>query len=292
LTFFVRFWGTRGSIPTPGHSTRRYGGNTSCVELRIDDALFICDGGTGMRELGDALLRRSDGPIDAHVLFSHTHWDHIQGFPFFVPAYRPTTTLRVYDVERDDDRVHRLLMGQMRSEYFPVSFVDLGSKIVPSNLQGGRTTIEGVVVEALEQVHPGRSYAYSFGHGATKVIYATDSELDRVVENHDDITARPDALRRLPRSIVEFVAGADLLIADAQYDDDNFRDGWGHARASTVVDLAVQAGVKQLALFHHDPTLSDAAVDAKVGRAAARAAAAGSRLGVFGAREGIELKLG
>ncbi len=292
MTFFTRFWGTRGSIPTPGHSTRRYGGNTSCVEIRIDGALFICDGGTGMRELGDALLRRGDEPVDAHLLFSHTHWDHIQGFPFFVPAYRPTTTLRVYDVARDDDRAHRLLMGQMRSEYFPVSFSDLGSRIVPSNLEGGHTTIEGVTVRALEQVHPGRSFAYSFTKGASKVVYATDSELDRIVSNRDDIVARPASLRRLPSALVDFASGADLLIADAQYNDDDYRDGWGHARAHTVVDLALQAGTKQLALFHHDPTQTDADVEAKVERATARARAAGSALVVFGAREGVELKIG
>jgi phosphoribosyl 1,2-cyclic phosphodiesterase len=140
---FVRFWGTRGSIPTPGHRTRVYGGNTSCVEVRVDDTLFVCDGGTGMRELGDSLVRRSNGPLQAHLLFSHTHWDHIQGFPFFLPAYKPSTTLHIYDVERDDDRIHRLLLGQMRSEYFPVTFSDLGSKIVSSDLHGGNKVIEG-----------------------------------------------------------------------------------------------------------------------------------------------------
>ncbi|MBN2191293.1 MAG: MBL fold metallo-hydrolase [Polyangiaceae bacterium] len=292
MSLFVRFWGTRGSIPTPGHSTRRYGGNTSCVEVRVDDALFICDGGTGMRELGEALLARSSDPVDAHLLLSHTHWDHIQGFPFFLPAYRSTTTLRVYDVERDDDRVHRLLLGQMRPEYFPVDFSELGSRIVPSHLDGGCTTIEGVTVRAFEQVHPGRSFAFSFAKGGTKVVYATDSELDRTVINRSDILDRPHALRALPRDALAFVADADLLIADAQYNDDDYRDGWGHARANTVVDFAIQAGAKQLVLFHHDPTQTDADVDGKVERAMARIRAAGAALTVFGAREGLELKLG
>ncbi len=291
MASFVRFWGTRGSIPTPGHKTRVYGGNTSCVEVRVDDALFICDGGTGMRELGDSLIRRSDDPVEAHLLFSHTHWDHIQGFPFFVPAYKPTTTLYVYDVERDDDRIHRLLLGQMRSDYFPVTFSDLGSKIVSSDLHGGYKSIEGVTVSAFEQQHPGRSFAFSFTKSGSKIVYATDSELDLTVLNAEQIESHPQATRRLPEEAIRFVRDAELLIADGQYNDDDYRRGWGHARANTVVDMAIQAGVKQLAIFHHDPMQSDADVERKVQIARDRARAAGSNLVIFAAREGVELKV-
>ena len=138
MAAFVRFWGTRGSIPTPGHKTRKYGGNTSCVEVRFDDALFICDGGTGLRELGVDLLARSNESVEAHMFFSHTHWDHIQGFPFFMPAYAKENSLYVYDVTKDDNRVHRLLLGQMRSDYFPVSFSDLGSRSCRATSAEGR----------------------------------------------------------------------------------------------------------------------------------------------------------
>jgi len=288
---FVRFWGTRGSIPTPGHRTRVYGGNTSCVEVRVDDTLFVCDGGTGMRELGDSLLRRSNGPLQAHLLFSHTHWDHIQGFPFFLPAYKPSTTLHIYDVERDDDRIHRLLLGQMRSEYFPVTFSDLGSKIVSSDLHGGNKVIEGVTVSAFEQRHPGRSFAFSLAKAGRKIVYATDSELDLMVVNADEAERDPRAQRRLPEEAIRFMRDADLLVADGQYNDDDYRKGWGHARANTVVDMAMQAGAKQLAIFHHDPTQSDADVERKVQVARDRARAAGSNLVIFAAREGLELKV-
>jgi len=291
MASFVRFWGTRGSIPTPGHRTRVYGGNTSCVEVRIDDVLFICDGGTGMRELGDSLVRRSADAIEAHLLFSHTHWDHIQGFPFFVPAYKPSTTLYVYDVERDDDRIHRLLLGQMRSDYFPVSFSDLGSKIVPSDLHGGEKTIEGVKVSAFEQRHPGRSFAFSLTKGGNKIVYATDSELDLTVLNAEEVERSPETPRRLPEEAIAFMRDADLLIADGQYNDDDYRRGWGHARANTVVDMAIQAGAKQLAIFHHDPTQSDADVERKVQMGRDRARARGSKLVIFAAREGLELKV-
>jgi len=289
---FVKFWGTRGSIPTPGHKTRRYGGNTSCVEVRIDDRLFVCDGGTGLRELGVDLEARVDR-VEAHLFFSHTHWDHIQGFPFFTPAYSPKSELHVYDVKDNDDRVQRLLLGQMQSEYFPVSFTDLGSTIHFSHLSDGEKSIDGVKVGYFEQVHPGRSFAFSFAKDGRKVVYATDSELDLRIENRDDADRSPDVQRRLPKDVVAFAAGADLLVADGQYTDDEYpkKVGWGHARANTVVDLAVQAGVKQLALYHHDPMHSDDAVDGIVEACRNRAARLGSNLVVFGAREGLELKL-
>ena len=293
MTTFVRFWGTRGSIPTPGHKTRKYGGNTSCVEVRIDDALFICDGGTGLRELGVDLLARSSSSVEAHMFFSHTHWDHIQGFPFFMPAYATENSLYVYGVTKDDNRVHWLLLGQMRSEYFPVKFSDLGSKIVSSDLGGGAKSIEGVMVRHYEQTHPGRSFAFSFEKNGVKVVYATDNEIDMTVLNADDILEHPEALRRVPEEFVRFVGDADLLIADGQYTDEEYpaKLGWGHARASTVVDLAVQARVKQCAIFHHDPMHSDHDMDEKIARCRARAERAGSNVVVFGAREGLEIKL-
>jgi phosphoribosyl 1,2-cyclic phosphodiesterase len=293
MTCFVRFWGTRGSIPTPGSKTRKYGGNTSCVELEIDETLFVCDGGTGLRELGLDLQQRRPGGVEAHMLFSHMHWDHIQGFPFFVPAYAAANKLFVYEVAAGDDRVHRLLHGQMRSEYFPVTFADLGSRIIADHFESGHKQVAGVTVRCIEQPHPGRSFAYSFEKAGRKVVYATDSELDLIVENRDRIEAHPDELRRLPVELVRFVADADLLIADGQYTDAEYpsKRGWGHARAHTVVDLALQAGVRQCAIFHHDPMQTDDLVDDKIETCRERADRAGSKLVVFGAREGLALKL-
>ena len=293
MAAFVRFWGTRGSIPTPGHGTRRYGGNTSCVEIRFDDTLFICDGGTGLRELGLALLARKAEGVEAHMFFSHMHWDHIQGFPFFVPAYAPKNHLHVYEVDPSDTRVQRLLHGQMRSEYFPVTFADLGAKISAGFFERGALIVDGVTIRCLEQNHPGKSYAYSFEKNGTKVVYATDSELDLTLRNRDATLRDPSLLRELPPEIVSFVAGADLLIADAQYTDPEYpaKVGWGHARANTVVDLAIQADVRQCALFHHDPMQADEAVDAKVSEGRERATVAAHQPVLFGAREGLELKL-
>ena len=294
MAFFVRFWGTRGSIPTPGRTTNKYGGNTSCVEIRVDDTLFVCDGGTGLRELGVDLLRRGMPNITAHFLFSHMHWDHIQGFPFFTPAYIPVNTCNIYGTSAGDHRFHSLLSGQMRSDYFPVDFSELRSHIMATDLDNGKRPIDGVRVRWFEQRHPGTSYAYSLEKNGVKVVYATDNEIDlTLARTFDEIQAELEKQREVPETLVEFVRGADLLIADAQYTDLEYPKhvGWGHPRATTVVDLAVLAGVKQLALFHHDPMHSDADVEAIVQQCRARARMFGSQLFTFAAREGLELKL-
>jgi phosphoribosyl 1,2-cyclic phosphodiesterase len=289
---FVRFWGTRGSIPTPGHKTRRFGGNTSCVEIRVGDVELICDGGTGLRELGLDLLQRSQPKVEAHLFFSHMHWDHIQGFPFFVPAYGQNSELTVYETAPGDDRVQKLLHGQMRSEYFPVEFGDLGARISARHFEGGTLQIGPITVRCLEQTHPGRSYAYAFELGGKKIVYATDSELDVTLENRDASLADPNLRRKLPDALAAFFDGADLLIADGQYTDEEYahKVGWGHARANTVADLAHQAGVRKCAIFHHDPMHSDELVDQKILAASERLARWGSATQIFGAREGLELK--
>jgi phosphoribosyl 1,2-cyclic phosphodiesterase len=294
MAVFVRFWGVRGSIPTPGPKTRRYGGNTSCVEIRNEDTLIVCDAGTGLRELGVHLLRyQAKAGVTVHLFLSHPHWDHIQGFPFFGPAYQKTTTLYVY-CPAGDQQNYRLLSGQMANAYFPVGFQDLGAKIVPRNFEGDQVKAGSFTVRAFGQRHPGGSLGFRFEHKGASVVYATDSELDQVVDKPDAVIDDPDAPRKLPSDLVKAVKGADLLIADAQYLDDEYvqKTGWGHPRATTCVDLGGQAKVKQLALTHHDPMHSDLQVDLKVAACSDRAEALGYTMQVFGAREGIELKVG
>jgi phosphoribosyl 1,2-cyclic phosphodiesterase len=291
MPMFVRFWGVRGSIPTPGPRTRRYGGNTSCVEVRHEDTLLVCDAGTGLRELGVSLMRKhGDAPLTVHLFLSHPHWDHIQGFPFFGPAYRPNVTIYIYCPE-NDDRNYRLLSGQMQDAYFPVGFSDLGAKVKPRKFERGEVQIDGVRVRHFSQRHPGGSLGFRFDAGDQSVVYATDAELDAMLPSVNP--AAPNAARRLPGDLVEHVKQADLLIGDAQYFDDEYdkKVGWGHPRATTLVDFAAQAGVRKLALYHHDPMHSDREVDTKVMLCVERARLLGSDLEVFGAREGIELKL-
>ena len=292
MSFFVRFWGTRGSIPTPGRRTRLYGGNTSCVEIQSGESLIILDGGTGLRELGQDLLRRSQDPIVGHMLFSHSHWDHIQGFPFFTPAYMPGNTFFVYSHERGDRRMFELLSGQMRSEYFPVNFADLGANVVAADIpaKGG---IDGVTVGVLKQEHPGGSYAFSLEKDGARIVYATDTEYDLVLENREESLEDFSVRRKMPQEYIDFVQGADLLIADSQYFDEEYpeKEGWGHPRALTAVDWAIAANVKHLVLFHHDPMHSDQEVERKVALCRARAEAFGADLVISGAREGLEFKV-
>ena len=294
MSMFVKLWGTRGSIPTPGHGTQKYGGNTSCVEIHRGDAVLVCDAGTGIRELGVDLARRGDRELAMHLFFSHTHWDHIQGFPFFGPAYDPSKTLHIWDLDHAGGRVHDLLSGQMQEAYFPVTFAQLGARIVPEGLGAQPQEVEGIVVRHLAQPHPGGCAAFSFEADGRKVVYLTDTELDTLLRDPEDSFRNPGSHREMPRELVDFVRGADLLIGDGQYTDEAYAShrGWGHPRAFTTVDLAIEAEVAQLAVFHHDPMETDALLERKLDACAARAKAAGSPIVVFGAREGLEFKLG
>ncbi len=289
---FVRFWGVRGSIPTPGPRTRRYGGNTSCVEVRTATTLLVFDAGTGLRELGVELLRGPPKPLAVHLFLSHPHWDHIQGFPFFGPAYVKTTTLSVYGPQ-GDDKNYRLLSGQMSNAYFPVRFSDLGANIVSRSFQGATVKAGDVTVTCFDQKHPGGSYGFRVEHDGKTLVFATDSELDQVLLDPEQPVDDPEGLRTLPPALVQAARGADLLIADAQYTEREYlqKVGWGHPRATTVVDFAVQAGARQLALTHHDPMHSDRDIDLLVMECQERASLHGADLEVFGAREGVTLKL-
>ncbi|MGD1086531.1 MAG: MBL fold metallo-hydrolase [Verrucomicrobiota bacterium] len=289
---FVKFWGTRGSIPTPASWTRVYGGNTSCVEIRFDDTLFICDAGSGIRELGKDLLSRKPQPNRLHLMISHTHWDHIQGFPYFAPAYLKTMAIHVYGQHAGDHNAYRVLSGQMSSDYFPVSFKDLGASILADHLNGGEKVIEGVRVRSFALNHPGGCFGFCFEKDGRKIVYATDNELEILDGDLFPDLENSGPLRRVPEEQVAVARDADLLILDAQYDEKQYaaKKKWGHSSCFSVTDLAIRAKAKNLALFHHDPECVDLEVDQKVETCRQRAARLGSDLKVFPAREGVELK--
>ncbi len=289
---YVKFWGTRGSIPTPASWTRVYGGNTPCVEVRFGESVFICDAGSGIRELGKDLLTRPHSPKKLHLFISHTHWDHIQGFPFFEPVYMPDTEIHVYGRRGVADSPYHLLSGQMSSDYFPVSFKDLGACIIEDHLNGDKTEIEGVLVQSIPLNHPGGCLGFSFEKDGRKIVYATDNELKPAATDHFPDPDNTGPLRHFPETLVESFRGADLLILDAQYDDRDYTNkrNWGHSSFYSATDLAIQAGAKTLALFHHDPESTDRAVDQKVEHCRVRAVKHGAKLIIMAAREGVELK--
>ena len=284
---YVRFWGTRGSIAAPGERTARYGGNTSCTEVRTPDGtLIVLDCGTGARELGLHLTQTLKPPIHLHLFIGHTHWDHIQGFPFFVPAFVPGVELNVYAPLGFQQSLEEAMAGQMEYSYFPVKLRDLRSRIHFTELEEGFFRVGDVLVETQYLNHTAPTIAYRITSGRATIAYVTDHE--PFWKPEDGILHHPGDQRH-----VAFMKDADLVIHDAQYSEEEYRQrvGWGHSTVEYAVDVAMEANARRVALFHHDPTHDDAAMERLEARAKARAQAAGSRMEVFAAREGLELTL-
>ena len=284
---YVRFWGTRGSIASPGERTARYGGNTSCTEVRTPDGtLIVLDCGTGARELGLHLTQTLKPPMHLHLFIGHTHWDHIQGFPFFVPAFVPGVELNVYAPLGFQQSLEEAMAGQMEYSYFPVKLRDLRSRIHFTELEEGFFRVGDVLVETQYLNHTAPTIAYRITSGRATIAYVTDHE--PFWKPEEGVLHHPGDQRH-----VAFMKDADLVIHDAQYSEEEYlqRVGWGHSTVEYAVDVAMEAGARRVALFHHDPTHDDAAMEALEARAKARAQAAGSRMEVFAAREGLELTL-
>ena len=246
----VRFWGVRGSIPTPESGCLGVGGNTACVEVRAaDGTALVLDAGTGARALGFALAAEAAGePGLVHLALSHFHWDHLQGLPFFAPLYAPGQTVRFY-AATDDDRLLSLLRGQMATPYFPVPFGELAAATETVRVQDGEPFEVGpMTVRPFPLNHPQGAHGYRIEVDGAAVVYATDYEHGSAV--HDE------GLREVAR-------GADVLISDAQYTPDEYalRRGWGHTTWEHATALAGAAGVGRLLLFHHDPSHDDDALD-------------------------------
>ena len=283
----VRFWGVRGSIAAPGPRTARYGGNTPCVEIRAADRLMIVDAGTGIRELGLSLLKSAEGrPIEGSLFIGHTHWDHIQGFPFFTPLYLPTSRFSVYGMHGTTRPFREIMEGQMSSTYFPVAMKDLASKPAFSELNAP-VMVGPVKVSYHFLNHPGITVGFRFEHDGKIVSYISDHEPYAKLNRSGEFAAKEDA------AVARFVEGSDLLICEAQYTAEEYliKKGWGHSTFEDVLDLAVKAGAKRVALFHHDPTHDDDAMDALIENSLKLVSARGKTLEVFAAREGQTLEI-
>jgi phosphoribosyl 1,2-cyclic phosphodiesterase len=319
----VTFWGARGSIPTPlstqeirekikqalqgavgidltnGQAIEQYieslpawirstaGGNTTCVELRIKNSLFILDCGSGVRLLSEKLMKESfgQGKGEAHIFISHTHWDHIQGFPFFNVAFVPGNKFHFYSPFPD---LKARLEDQQREVYFPVPLeymraVQTWNVLDPTN----SINIDGIRVSTILLSHPGGAYAYRFDYGGQSVVYATDGEYQRMSE---EATAR----------YVEFFRDADILIFDAQYRFEQVVDSrrdWGHSTPKMGAELAYRAGVKRLVLTHHDPTAPDDVLWARINEAYSylsfrgRGLDSAQPISVLLAQEGLDIDL-
>ena len=291
----IRFWGTRGSLAKPGPNTVRYGGNTSCVEVRAPDGTrIVLDCGTGAHELGEALVATGERPIHGHLLITHTHWDHIQGFPFFAPLFDPGNEWHIYAPQGLGQRLEDTLAGQMAYAYFPVSLVQLGATIHFYELAEGSFDLGSVRVTTRFLNHPGLAMGYRLEARGVSLVYATDHEPhSRYFGEGPEAAGGMQPAHPEDQRHVEFLAGADLLIHDAQYTLEEYpkKVTWGHTPAEWAVDFACAGGVRRLALFHHDPLRTDEAVDRLVEVCRRRVTARGDALEVFAAAEGQVIEL-
>jgi phosphoribosyl 1,2-cyclic phosphodiesterase len=259
VSYRLTFWGTRGSIPTPGPQTMRYGGNTACISLTAEDGrLTILDAGSGLRPLGHSLMTRRGEQLTADILLSHTHWDHIQGLPFFKPLSASGNRFCVYGAAQEGVPLQEILRRQMDPMVFPVPLEALAARIEVQEIVEGEVALRDFRVRAFRLRHPGTTFGYRMAplDGGREIAYLTDNELGA----GGTYPVSGDWRERL----VQFLAGTDTLIHDAMYADQfiQFRAGWGHSTPRQAVDLAAEAGCARLILFHHEPEHDDDAVDA------------------------------
>ena len=248
---YVRFWGVRGSIATPGKDTVKYGGNTSCVEVRCGNEIIILDAGTGIRELGNKLLREK--PQHINILFSHFHYDHIEGFPFFSPIFNRHYSITLIGKPKLEGTLERLFATQLMFPYFPLTLKELDADITFHEVDRENFICRGGISIRLEHLnHPGGCIGYRIEYRGKSFVYATDTE-------HSD---------QLDVSILKFASHADVLVYDSNFTDDEYagkvgisRSGWGHSTWSHGVKIARTAKVKKLILFHHDPSHDDRFID-------------------------------
>jgi phosphoribosyl 1,2-cyclic phosphodiesterase len=294
-----KFWGTRGSIAVPGPRTLRYGGNTTCVELRADGEIIVLDAGSGIRPLGIALEKEfGTRAIELSLLVTHAHWDHIQGLPFFKPTYDPKNEIRILGFDGAGASFREILAEPMKAPFFPIAMRELSGKIDIKKLGDMKFPVGGVQVHARFVNHPGVCAGYRLFTSAGSVAFLPDYEpyefflhLPRGNQPSPKQAKQTAADERA--SLVQFLHGSDILILDAQYTDEEYQThiGWGHGSVSSAVLLALDAEVHRLLLFHHDPNHDDQMVDKMVKAAQELAARSGKLLEVEAARESAEILL-
>lgn len=274
--FNVQFWGVRGSIPSPGIETVRYGGNTSCVSMQVGGKRFIFDAGTGLHVLGQFLLLQM--PVEGYMFFTHSHWDHIQGFPFFTPAFISGNKFHIYGaIAPDGSTMEQRLNDQMLHPNFPVPLQIMQSNLTFHNVQIGNSIhIDDVIIETAHLNHPGEAVGYRVNWRGGAAAYITDTE------HYSD---------HLDENVLWLARNADILIYDSTYSDEEYSNpkspkiGWGHSTWQEGIKVAKAANVKTLVIYHHDPAHNDDYLD-RVGKQALA-----SFSGAIMAKEGLILSV-
>jgi phosphoribosyl 1,2-cyclic phosphodiesterase len=278
----IRFWGVRGSTPAPQPENMRYGGNTSCVEVRVADQLYVFDCGTGLRVLGQALRREfGSRPVSAHIFVSHFHWDHIQGLPFFGPLYDNAENRFEFHCSSRTRSLKQVFEEQMAAPYFPVGLKQMQAQQSFHDLEEGRIQLPGASLQTTWLNHPQGCMGFRLETREGVMVYATDNEPGHTL---------------FDKNVRKLAAGADVLIYDAQYLPEEYearRRGWGHSHWREAVNVVMESGAKELILFHHDPDHDDACIDKVVKEARnyyprVRAAAEGMQVEVLNARSAVK----
>jgi phosphoribosyl 1,2-cyclic phosphodiesterase len=287
----VRFWGVRGSVAVPGPHTVRYGGNTSCVEVRYGHDIVILDAGTGLRELGRKLVRElARHPARLRLLITHTHWDHIQGLPFFAPAYVDRQPIEILGPPRSRAGFLRTVAAAVESPFFPVALRDMPGNITFRELGSDPFSLGALACRTAPLNHPGGGFAFRLDSPAGSVAYVPDHEIPCPLA---EARRLPRAIRQRDAALRELIRDVDLLIHDAQYTSAEYatRVGWGHSCYEAAVLAAVEARARRLLLFHHDPDRTDRQMESLIRKARRVATRAGSSLVVEAAREGLTIVL-
>ena len=277
----IRCWGARGSIPVSGQEYNQYGGDTTCLEIRTEeDDIIIVDAGTGIRNLGNRLLAEKRDRY--HMIFTHSHWDHILGFPFFKPIYRKETSIQMFGCPHSQESIRRMISKVMSPPNFPVDFKDVQAEISYHETCAGSFEIHSMTVTPIPLSHPDPGTGYKFVEKGKSFVFLTDNELTFQHPSGCDY-----------EEYRKFCAGADLLFHDAEYTEEDYqtRKTWGHSVYRDALQLALDAGVKQFGLFHHNQERTDAAVNEIVQRCRRRLEEKKSRMECFAVYEGMEILL-
>lgn len=268
----MTFWGVRGTLPVSGPEIDRYGGNTNCVTLEFTrDRFFIFDAGTGIKTLGNHLMRQGRKRMEAKIFVSHPHWDHINALPFFVPLYVAGNEFEILGAKHGDLTMREIIGAQMDDVYFPITMKEFAARVYFRDLREEVLELDGIKVSSMLLSHPGYCLGYKVEYKGRSVCYITDNELFLETDERYDA--------RYVKRLTQFIAGTDALITDCTYTDAEYQTkvGWGHSALGPVVALADAAAVKTLYLYHHDPDQNDAAIDAKFETAKAMLAERGSK---------------
>src|SRR5205807_10593552 len=270
----VKFWGVRGSTPTPQPENLRYGGNTSCVEVRLNGQIYVFDCGTGFRNLGKQLVQEANGhPISAHIFLSHFHWDHIQGIPFFTPLYTDRESHFFFHSSNRSRGLKRAIEEQMSDPYFPVNMNEMAAHRQFYSIEEGEIAFDDCLIKSMWLNHPQGCLGFRLEAGGKVLVYATDNEPGHII---------------FDKNVRKLAEGADVLIYDAQYLPEEYeanKRGWGHSHWREAINVVMESGAKELVLFHHDPDHNDAMIDKVVQNARDHYA------NVRAASEGLEIEL-